>query len=158
MAEEQGSSSKSSGSPIPENERPSVPDHELIRLIGRGSYGEVWLARSVLGAFRAVKVVYEKNFRHLRPFEREFSGVQKFEPVSRLHDGLMDVLQVGRNETEGYFYCIMELADDVSSGQRIDPAAYQPRTLAYDLTTRKRLPVSECRQIGMTIGSALDFL
>jgi serine/threonine protein kinase len=27
-----------------------IPDHELLRRIGRGSYGEVWLARSVVGA------------------------------------------------------------------------------------------------------------
>src|SRR6185436_790269 len=95
---------------------PLVPDHELIRLIGRGSYGEVWLARSAVGTCRAVKIVYEKTFRHIRPFEREFNGVQKFEPISRLHDGLMDILQIGRNDAGGYFYCVMELADDVVSG------------------------------------------
>src|SRR4029077_20339570 len=76
----------------------SVPDHELLRLIGRGSYGEVWLARNTLGTFRAVKVVHENSFRHKQPFEREFNGVRKFEPLSRSHDGLMDVLQVGRND------------------------------------------------------------
>src|SRR4051812_38473859 len=89
---------------------PGVPDHELLRLIARGSYGEVWLARSTLGSFRAIKIVYEKTFRHRRPFEREYNGVKKFEPVSRFHEGLMDVLQVGHNLAQGYFYCVMELA------------------------------------------------
>src|SRR6516164_2814726 len=37
---------------------PVIPDHELVRRIGRGSYGEVWLARNALGTWRAVKVVY----------------------------------------------------------------------------------------------------
>src|SRR5262245_35163841 len=93
-------------------ESPLVPDHELLRMIGKGSYGEVWLARNTLGTFRAVKIVHAKTFEQKRPFDREFNGVQKFEPVSRLHDGLMDVLQVGRNDAAGYFYCVMELADD----------------------------------------------
>src|SRR5439155_27214519 len=44
---------------------PTIPDHELIRRIGSGSYGEVWLARSVMGTFRAVKVVYRKTFEHI---------------------------------------------------------------------------------------------
>src|SRR5581483_2607118 len=105
-----------------------IPDHELIRLIGRGSYGEVWLARSTLGTYRAAKIVYEKTFRHSRPFEREFNGVQKFEPISRSHDGLVDILQVGHNVADGFFYCVMELGDDVETGQKIDPEKYLPRT------------------------------
>src|SRR5437867_7592758 len=90
----------------------SVPDHELLRQIGAGSYGEVWLARNALGAYRAVKIVYRKSFEDSRPFEREFNGIQKFEPISRSHDGLVDILQVGRQDD--YFYYVMELADDAA--------------------------------------------
>ena len=43
---------------------PVVPDHELIRVIGSGSSGEVWLARNVLGTYRAVKIVHEQVFEH----------------------------------------------------------------------------------------------
>ena len=95
-----------------------VPDHELIRVIGGGSGGEVWLARNVLGTHRAVKIVYARAFEQRRSFQREFDGVLKFEPVSRLHDGLMDILQVGCNDAAGYFYYVMELCDDVSTGDR----------------------------------------
>ncbi len=91
---------------------PAVPDHELLKRIGGGSYGEVWLARNALAAYRAVKLVHRTNFDHDRPFEREFAGIQKFEPISRSHEGLVDLLQVGRSEAEGYFYYVMELADD----------------------------------------------
>src|SRR6266542_3620242 len=94
---------------------PIVPDHELIKRIGAGSYGEVWLARNVVGTYRAAKVVYRKTFEHDRPYEREFGGMQKFEPVSRTHEGLVHVLQIGRDDQAGYFYYIMELADDASA-------------------------------------------
>jgi serine/threonine protein kinase len=48
---------------------PPVPDHELIRRIGQGSYGEVWLARHTrLGTLRAVKIVRRHQFENDRPF------------------------------------------------------------------------------------------
>ena len=87
---------------------PQIPDYELLRCIGQGSYGEVWLARTKLDALRAVKIVYRKTFEDSRPFVREFKGIQKFEPISRSHDGLVDILHVGGNEE--YFYYVMELA------------------------------------------------
>src|SRR5450432_2697744 len=49
----------------------AVPDHELLQVIGRGSYGEVWLARNVLGTLRAVKIIRRDSFSNARPFERE---------------------------------------------------------------------------------------
>src|SRR5688572_30529514 len=91
---------------------PRVPDHELLRCIGHGSYGEVWLARNILGEFRAVKMIYRRSFEHERPFEREFEGIQKFEPISRAHPSQLNILHVGRNEGAECFYYVMELADD----------------------------------------------
>jgi hypothetical protein len=155
---DRGDEASTSGSSPKALPVPVIPDHELVRLIGKGSYGDVWLARNTLGTYRAVKIVYETSFRHKKPFEREFNGVQKFEPISRQHEGLVDVLHVGRNEAAAYFYCVMELADDVVSGQSINPENYAPRTLARDVANRRRLPVRECLRIGSAIASALDFL
>src|SRR2546425_1782613 len=83
---------------------PIIPDHELIRGIGQGAYGEVWLARNILGTYRAVKIVYRKSFRDERTYEREFRGIQQFEPLSRTNEGLLDILQVGRNDDAGPYY------------------------------------------------------
>src|SRR5258707_513930 len=77
---------------------PLIPDHELLRRIGSGSYGEVWLARTLVGTLRAIKVVYRQTFEQGQQFDREFKGLQKFEPISRSHDGLVDILQLGRND------------------------------------------------------------
>ncbi len=96
---------------------PAIPDHELLRLIGWGSYGEVWLARNALGSYRAVKVVYRKSFDHDRPYEREFEGLKKFEPISHARESQVDIFHVGRNDEAGFFYYIMELADDANVGQ-----------------------------------------
>lgn len=137
---------------------PAVPDHQLIRLIGSGAGGQVWLARNVLGTYRAVKIVQEQEFPHRRPFEREFEGILNFEPLSRSHDGLTNILHVGFHEASRYFYCVMELADDVNTGQNINPETYRPRTLECDTSVHRKLSVGECIRVGATIASALSFL
>jgi eukaryotic-like serine/threonine-protein kinase len=146
--------------PVPPT-RPDVPvvsDHTLIRVIGAGGGGQVWLARNVLGTYRAVKIVHAAAFKDRSPFEREVNGILKFEPVSRLHDGLVDILQVGQNEEAGYFYYVMELADDVKTGQSIVPEKYVARTLSHDVAKHRRLPVGECIRLGAAVASALGFL
>ena len=60
-----------------------IPDHEMLRCIGKGSYGQVWLARNMMGAYRAVKLIFRNSFKDKRPFDREISGIRRFEPISR---------------------------------------------------------------------------
>lgn len=157
---------------------PVVPDHELIRRIGGGSYGDVWLARTTVGTWRAVKVVFRDRFTDARPYEREFNGIQKFEPPSRGNEAFIDILQIGRNDAEGYFYYVMELADDAGDkfpltpslspsggegGRRsgegaassLSPDSYVPKTLAKVLLQRGRLSVSECLELGLTLNLGL---
>jgi len=137
---------------------PGIPDHEVVRPIGSGSGGQVWLAKNALGTFRAVKTVRQQPFKNQNAFERELHGILKFEPVSRQHDGLVDILQVGRNEAEGYFYYVMELADDAATGQNIFPESYSPKTLAGRGELIRRFPIAECVRHGAAIASALGFL
>ncbi len=136
----------------------NIPDYELVIEIARGSYGQVWLARNVIGTWRAVKIVQRSLFEDSRPYQREFNGIRHYEALSRGHDGLIDVLHVGRNEAEGYFYYVMELADDQVVGQRIQTADYTPRTLQSEMSARGPLPAEECIDIGAQLADALDYL
>lgn len=138
-------------------EPPRIPEYELLRCIGSGSYGEVWLARSVTGMYRAIKVVHRRKFEQSRPFDREFSGMQKFEPISRSHPGLVNILHVGLNQDTGFFYYVMELADDYSMGQEIDPKYYVQKTLT-EISKRSRMPFEECLQVGLSLTGALGQL
>jgi WD40 repeat protein len=133
----------------------SIPDHDLIRCIGSGSYGTVWLAKNMMGAYRAVKIVYRNSFKDQRPFERELSGIRKFEPLSRSHEGFIDVLHVGINDPGGYFYYVMELGDDSVTGQLINPDAYTPKTLSSQISAHGKLPLQDSMQLGLALSHAL---
>lgn len=151
---------------------PTIPDHKLLRPIGHGAYGDVWLARNAIGAYRAVKIVYRSNFEEVEPYEREFVGIKNFEPISRSSEGLVDILHVGRNDVEGYFYYVMELADNASGSREPEenlgggdaqepmaesntPRAYSPKNLSIYRKERGRLPFEECVQLGLALSLAL---
>ncbi len=164
----------------PESTPASIPDHDLLRCIGRGSYGEVWLARNLLGTLRAVKIVRRENFEQAADFEREFKGLRSFEPISRSHQGLCDILTLGQLQGESGFFYVMELADDVSAASiptgnnsktgrtedtagRVSPVrdcvdTYCARTLRSDLKTRGALPASEVIDLGLKLTSAVAYL
>jgi tetratricopeptide (TPR) repeat protein len=164
-------------------EPPRVPDYELIQRIGGGAYGEVWLGRSTTGALRAIKLVYRHTFEDARPFEREFKGIQHFERISRQHPSQLALFHVGRNEADGYFYYVMELADNAgdrdprsevsealnqpeptsdfrppTSDLRPLTSGYTPHTLRHDLKQWGRLPAREVIEIGLALTEALAHL
>lgn len=137
---------------------PSLPDYELLRQIGRGAYGDVWLARGVTGVFRAVKIVWRNRFTDARPYEREFRGLTEFAAISLSEARQLALLHVGRAPTAEYFYYVMELADDAVTGREINPDTYVPLTLKKHRDARGRLPVSECVTLGVELARALSGL
>ncbi len=144
-----------SGQPGATPARPVVPDYELVRRIGRGSYGDVWLARGVTGVWRAIKLVWRERFEDAGPFEREFKGLKEFAAVSLGESVQMALLHVGRNDDAGFFYYVMELADDAERGRAIEPASYVPLTLAELRTRRGRLPAADCVRYGAELARVL---
>jgi len=135
-----------------------IPDHTLVRRVGKGAYGEVWLARNAVGVYHAAKIVQRRGFPADEPYEREFRGIQKFMPVSRTHPGFVHILHVGRNDEERYFFCVMEAGDDKTTGQRIDPETYSPKTLGTELEWRGKITPEECLQLGLALTLALEHL
>jgi serine/threonine protein kinase len=144
--------------------KPKVPDHELTRQIGVGAYGEVWLARSVVGTWRAVKIVHRDSFDDERPYEREYHGIQRFEPVSRSDEGFVDILQIGRNDEEACFYYVMELADDAATGASLQSGSmastedYIPKTLQHLVREHGRLSCAETMRFVLPLTLALGHL
>lgn len=155
--------------PPRQNEVPVIPDHVLVEVIGSGAYGEVWLGRTVLGTARAIKVIRRASFESAQPFDREFEGIRRYEPISRSSSSLMPILQVGRDDASGFFYSVMELADsmpDETAGDRAPTAestahrgsGYQAHTLRADLVTRGCLPIADCVEVGLAMADALEAL
>lgn len=137
---------------------PVIPDYELLRLVGRGSYGDVWLARGVTGLYRAVKIVWRDRFPDPQPYEREFKGLKEFAAISLLESRQLALLHVSRNDAAGFFYYVMELADDAETGREIVPERYVPFTLRELRARRGRLPATESIALGADLARALGGL
>jgi len=146
--------------PLPEGTAtaPHVPGYALLRCIGRGAYGEVWLAQNHIGTYNALKLVYRSRLPEGRAYEREFRGIRKYTPVSLRHPGLVKILHVGRDDKAQYFHYVMELGDDETTGQEINPETYEPRNLAKDLAKKNHLPVADCVVMGIALCEPLEYL
>jgi CHASE2 domain-containing sensor protein len=140
---------------------PDAPDYKLFNPpFGEGAYGKVWLARNAAGQWRALKVVYLANFdQNTDPYEREFNGIKKYQPISDKHPGLLRVEFVSEKQA-GYFYYVMELGDPLKPGWEGEPSTYKPRDLVSERARShgRRLPVRECVRIGLALSDALDFI
>jgi serine/threonine protein kinase len=136
--------------PIP----PVIADYRLLALIGQGSYGDVWLAQGLTGPLRAIKVVWRHRFADDDPYLRELLGLQHFAAVSLLESGQLALLHVGQNERAGFFYYVMEAADDAGGGP-IDPRTYTPNTLSRALRRRKRIPAPQTLAIAASLAGGL---
>ncbi len=130
-------------------------------MIGAGAYGEVWLARSLTGAYRAVKVVWREDFANDVLFAQEFEGILNYEPIARDIIGMVHILHVGQHGGENpYYYYVMELADDAYTGIHLTPEDYTPRTLQSDMKLygRRAMPLDYVLEVGCQLARALEAL
>ena len=112
-----------------EKSPPEVPDFELIRPIGRGGFGEVWLATNrTTGHLRAIKVISLQGAEQADPASREIASLTRLETnLGREHPNLLSIHHVGKSDE--YLFYVMDPADDVGGGPAIDGLDYRPATL-----------------------------
>ncbi len=135
------------------NEEPLIlPGYSLLRRIGAGAYGEVWLAKNREACFCAVKVVRRKPGLEER-FEREWRAVD-FLSTQEPMPGVIRILRAVRF-CEDFFFYAMPLADDFSTGRKLNVNHYRPSTLRGYLDAHRSLPVEEALALGLILCRAL---
>ena len=146
------------------------PGYDYIKEIASGGYGYVYLfTRRGKDAqdYVAGKFVYRHIFGAAddlasgAAYQRAFDGLQNFCSVSGGSQYLLRIFDVRQRHEEGYFCYMMELADDIESGRKIDPAVYKPRSLKNELERsgqRRRLPAMRCVQTGIALARGLQIL
>jgi len=108
---------------------PEVPGFDLIRPIGKGGFGEVWLAANrATGRLRAVKIIAAARSGAVDLAAREVTSVVRLEAnLQRQHPNLVHIHHVG--ECPGYMFFVMDLADDLTGTPGSADLSYQPATL-----------------------------
>lgn len=143
---------------------PVIPNYRLLRWIGKGTFGEVWLGLDVFNNWVAVKVV--------REHEEEFRGLGLYAPVGVTHDALMPITNVGRDASTGILHYAMQPADDASTGRPLPrlgfgefdlreaeriAESYRPLTLSV-LLNSGRLAHDDCLRHGIALAEAIGYL
>jgi len=108
---------------------PEVPGFDLIRLIGKGGFGEVWLAANqTTRQLRAVKVISTARSGAIDPAGREITSIICLEAnLRRQHTNLVSIHHVG--QCAGHIFLVMDLADNVTGEPGSTDPNYQPATL-----------------------------
>ncbi|MBR1920480.1 MAG: serine/threonine protein kinase [Kiritimatiellae bacterium] len=138
---------------MPEETQTVCGSWRLVREIGRGAYGTVFLAEGPKGEHAAVKVCRRETTDPER-YARELRGatLYRFIPPS---EGLLRMREIG--EEPWGFYAVMDLADDEFGGRAASPA-YRPKTLADVIRGEKALPLGECVALGIALARGLVVL
>ena len=137
---------------------PNIPNYKLIKLIGEGSFGQVWVAMDATDSPCAIKIIYKKKSKKAL-FWKEFEGVKNYLPISRSNLGLVTILHVGKSEDDSYYYYTMELADDLHSKEHENWQSYEAKSLSsYIKTSDSPCDLDEFGDIALNLSNGLAHL
>ncbi len=136
---------------------PEVPDLDLIRRIGEGGFGQVWLAANrTTGRLLAVKLIPLRGNGPSDPAGREIVSLTHLEAhVGNRHPNLLAIQHVGR--TAEHLFYIMDPADDDNGGPARRDADYRPASLTNRLK-RGALPPQDGLRYARQLLDALAHL
>jgi tRNA A-37 threonylcarbamoyl transferase component Bud32 len=117
----------------------TIKDFKIIRRLGAGGFGEVWMAeQQLIGTQVAIKLLHgsmSDDKQHLQRFFSEAVVVGKIK-----HAGIVKIFDVGFHE--GRAFLIMEFLEGETLSSRIETAG--------------QLPISQVAEIGRQIASILE--
>ena len=124
----------------------TVPDFNLIKLIGRGGFGTVWVARNEhTREHKAVKIVPATGER-AHHAEIEVRGIVEYKRRVEGHPGFIPIDHVGR--IRDAYYIVMPLADCATGTAEIrDPHDYEPLSLRLFLERKGHVSAREALDI-----------
>ena len=126
----------------------------LVREIGHGAYGTVYLAERDDGERVAVKVCRCDDIGGER-YARELRGAKLYSSIPP-QEGLVHMREFA--EKPWGFYAVMDLADDEFDGNPRTFAEYHPKTLARVIDGEKALPLGESVKLGIALAKGLAAL
>jgi len=136
---------------LPSKSPVMVPNHILIRCLGVGGFGQVWLAKHTLTEhYRACKLI---------PADKalELDGLRRLKQRVPAHPGLYPIEDVG--VVDDWLYCLMPLADAATIDQAVlEHSGYQPLTLDLYLSRHGRRSTPEVVSIGVQLAEAVRHL
>ena len=133
---------------------PHCGQWRLVREIGHGAYGVVYLAVAPDGECAAVKVCRRDAVDPER-YSRELRGAKLYRAIPP-QEGLVRMRTLV--ETDWGFYAVMDLADDEFERTEGSLESYCPKTLASVITGEKALPLTDCVNLAISLSKGLAAL
>ena len=138
---------------------PQCGSWQLVREIGHGAYGVVYLAVGADGKYAAVKVCRRDGMPDER-YARELRGARLYSAIPRTA-GLVCMKELV--EESWGFFSVMDLADHEFAGESAEEKkpleeTYRPKTLASIMCGVKALPLDESVKLGIALAKGLETL